>query len=83
VTTPDKYPLAEAPTNDVTHPDVVDRLSKDMHALAEVLDRLAAASWAGDEPWKALQHLRSSVNDLFVEAEGHRDDTAKTYRPPS
>jgi hypothetical protein len=52
-----------------------------MWATSVVLDTVNAQSMAADDPWKALQHLRTSVEALFVEAEGHRDDTAKTYRP--
>jgi hypothetical protein len=64
--------LAEAPPNDSTHPAVVDRLTKDMRATAAVLDASDARSFAAEDPWKALQHLRSSVEKLADEAELHR-----------
>jgi hypothetical protein len=64
--------LAEAPPNDATHPAVVDRLAKDMRATAAVLDASDARSFAADDPWKALQHLRLSVEKLADEAELHR-----------
>jgi hypothetical protein len=73
--------LAQAPPNDATHPVVVDRLTKDMRATAVVLDAADAVSMSADEPWKALQQLHSSVDALFVEVEGHRDDAALTHRP--
>lgn len=67
--------------NDATHPAVAACLSEDMMATAAALDSADADSMAADVPWKALQQLRTSVEALFVEAEGLRDDTAKTYRP--
>jgi hypothetical protein len=70
-----------APANDATHPAVVERITKDMLATAAVLDTANAQLMAADDPWKAIQHLRGSVEALYVEAEGYRDDTAKTFRP--
>jgi hypothetical protein len=63
------------------HPAVVDRITKDMRATAAVLDTSDAQSMAADEPWKALQQLRTSVEALFVEVEGLRPEAALTYRP--
>jgi hypothetical protein len=64
--------LAQAPPNDATHPAVVDRLTKDMDATANVLDAADARAFAADDAWKALQHLRCSVEKLSDEAELHR-----------
>jgi hypothetical protein len=70
--TPDQ--LAEAPLNDATHPAVVERITKEMWATARVLDASTAQAFAADEPWKALQFLRQSVETLAAEAELHRPD---------
>jgi hypothetical protein len=70
--TPEK--LAQAPSNDVTHPAVMDRIVKDMRATAAVLDATHASSFAAEAPWGALQQLRSSVESLADEAELHRPD---------
>jgi hypothetical protein len=51
---------------------VVDRLTKDMDATANVLDAADARAVAADDAWKALQHLRCSVEKLSDEAELHR-----------
>jgi hypothetical protein len=64
--------LAEALPNDSTHPAVVDRMTKDMRATAAVLDASDARCFAADDPWRALQHLRVSVEKLADEAELHR-----------
>jgi hypothetical protein len=72
--------LAEAPPNEATHPAIVERITKDMKATAVVLDSADAESMSGDEPWKAIQQLRSSVEALFVEVEGYRPEAAETYK---
>lgn len=62
---------------EVTHPTVVERLSKDMAATAAVLDATDARAFGADDPWKALCTLRESVNALFDEAELHRPDVPR------
>jgi hypothetical protein len=72
--------LAEAPPNEPTHPAIVERITKDMKATAAVLDIADAESMSADEPWKAIQQLRTSVEALFVEVEGYRPEMAQTYK---